>query len=157
MTVAIDEDVTAAYDRLRPYIALYVGGMGAQEMNFHADVFRRLGYEEAVDKIQDLFLNGHQDDAIAAVPDAMVDEICLAGPKDKIRDDLAAWRHPRSPRCSSEDHPTRCARWPSSCSADRRSLLQWGDASSRRHRHRAAEGSARRSLCSPWNAAMPCA
>ena len=92
VTVAIDDDIEAAYDKLRPYIALYVGGMGAQEMNFHADVFRRLGHEAAVDKIQGLFLSGHQDDAIAAVPNAMIDEICLAGSKDKIRHDLEAWR-----------------------------------------------------------------
>jgi len=90
--VAIDEDMDKAYDKLRPTIALYVGGMGAQEMNFHADVFRRLGYEEAVDKIQSLFLSGHQNDAIAAVPKAMIDEICLVGSPAKIRDDLAAWR-----------------------------------------------------------------
>ena len=90
--ISIDDDIEAAYDRLRPTIALYVGGMGAQEMNFHADVFRRLGYEEAVDKIQDLFLNGQQAEAIAAVPKAMIDEICLVGSRAKIKDDLAAWR-----------------------------------------------------------------
>jgi F420-dependent oxidoreductase-like protein len=95
VTVAIDDDVEAAYNKLRPSLALYVGGMGAQEMNFHADVFRRLGHEEAVDKIQDLFLNGHQAEAIAAVPRAMIDEICLVGPKEKVRDDLAAWRESR--------------------------------------------------------------
>jgi hypothetical protein len=61
-------------------------------MNFHADVSRRLGYEEAVDKIQNLFLNGKQEEAIAAVPKEMVDEICLVGPAAKIRDDLAAWK-----------------------------------------------------------------
>ncbi len=93
--VAIDEDMDRAYDKLRPTIALYVGGMGAQEMNFHADVFRRLGYEQAVDKIQSLFLSGHQNDAIAAVPKAMIDEICLVGSPAKIKDDLAAWRESR--------------------------------------------------------------
>ena len=95
VTVAIDDDLDAAYDRLRPYIALYVGGMGAQEMNFHADVFRRLGHEAAVDRIQELFLNGHQDEAIATVPREMVDEICLVGSTAKIRDDLEAWRDSR--------------------------------------------------------------
>ncbi len=92
VTVAFDEDIDAAYDKMRPNLALYVGGMGAQEMNFHADVFRRLGYEQAVDTIQELFLHGNQNEAIAAVPNAMIDEICLVGSKDKIRDDLAAWR-----------------------------------------------------------------
>ena len=91
-TTFIDDDIEAAYNRARPTIALYVGGMGAQEMNFHADVFRRLGYEKAVDEIQNLFLNGKQAEAIAAVPKEMVDEICLVGPAAKIRDDLAAWK-----------------------------------------------------------------
>ena len=95
VTVAINDNLDAAYDSLRPSVALYVGGMGAQEMNFHADVFRRLGHEQAVDRIQALFLNGKQAEAIAAVPRAMVDEICLVGPEDKIRDDLAAWRESR--------------------------------------------------------------
>lgn len=95
VTLAINDDLEAAYNSLRPNLALYVGGMGAQEMNFHADVFRRLGYEEAVGKIQSLFLSGHQNDAIAAVPNAMVDEICLVGSKAKIRDDLAAWKESR--------------------------------------------------------------
>jgi F420-dependent oxidoreductase-like protein len=95
VNVAIDDDLAAAYDRMRPILALYVGGMGAKEANFHADVFRRLGYAGAVDRIQDLYLDGHQSDAIAAVPDAMIDEICLVGPPAKVRDDLEAWRESR--------------------------------------------------------------
>ena len=94
-SISIDDDLTAAYDRLRPGVGLYVGGMGAKEMNFHADVFRRLGYEAEVDKIQQLFLDGHQADAIASVPDKMIDEIHLVGPKEKVRDELAAWRDSR--------------------------------------------------------------
>ena len=95
VNVAIDDDLARAYDRLRPVFALYVGGMGAREMNFHADVFRRLGYEAAVDEIQSRFLDGRQDDAIAAVPDAMIDEIALVGPPAKIKDDLGAWQESR--------------------------------------------------------------
>lgn len=95
VNVAIDDDLARAYDSLRPTLALYVGGMGAKEMNFHADVFRRLGHEGAVDRIQSLFLDGKQAEAIAAVPDAMIDEICLVGPKEKVRDDLAAWQESR--------------------------------------------------------------
>ena len=95
MNVAIDDDLERAYDRLRPVLALYVGGMGAKEMNFHADVFRRLGHGAAVERIQSLFLDGRQNDAIGAVPNAMIDEICLVGPEDKVRDDLAAWRESR--------------------------------------------------------------
>ena len=95
VNVSIDDDLDAAYDRLRPTLALYVGGMGAKEMNFHADVFRRLGHERAVNAIQSLFLDGKQDEAIAAVPNAMIDEVCLVGSKAKVRDDLAAWRESR--------------------------------------------------------------
>lgn len=95
VNVVVDDDLAAAYDAMRPILALYVGGMGAKEANFHADVFRRLGYDEAVDRIQDLYLSGQQADAVAAVPDAMVDEICLVGPPAKIRDDLEAWRESR--------------------------------------------------------------
>jgi F420-dependent oxidoreductase-like protein len=92
VNVSIDDDLEAAYDRVRPILALYVGGMGAKEMNFHADVFRRLGYEGAVDRIQSEFLAGRQPEAIAAVPDAMIDEICLVGPPARIRAGLEAWR-----------------------------------------------------------------
>lgn len=95
VNVAIDDDLERAYDRLRPILALYVGGMGAKEMNFHADVFRRLGHEQAVERIQSLFLDGQQDSAIAAVPDAMIDEICLVGSVAKVRDDLEAWKESR--------------------------------------------------------------
>ncbi len=61
-------------------------------MNFHFDVFCRMGYEGEAHKIQDLYLDGHQADAIAAVPTSMVEEICLIGPVAKIRDDLELWK-----------------------------------------------------------------
>ena len=92
VTVVIDDDVEKAADALRPMIALYVGGMGAREMNFHFDVFCRLGYEAEATKIQDLYLEGRKDEAMAAVPTAMVEEICLIGPREKIRDELDIWR-----------------------------------------------------------------
>jgi alkanesulfonate monooxygenase SsuD/methylene tetrahydromethanopterin reductase-like flavin-dependent oxidoreductase (luciferase family) len=72
------------------------GGMGAKEMNFHFDVFARMGYEEAATKIQDAYLDGRKDDAAAAVPTSLVEEIALVGPKEKIRDDLEAWRESRA-------------------------------------------------------------
>lgn len=92
VTVVVDDDVERAADALKPSIALYVGGMGAKEMNFHFDVFCRLGYEAAATKIQELYLDGHKDDAVAAVPREMVEEIALIGPRAKIRDDLEAWK-----------------------------------------------------------------
>lgn len=90
--VVVDEDVKRAADALRPAVALYVGGMGAPEMNFHFEVFVRMGYEAEANRIKQLFLEGRRDEAVAAVPDAMVEEIHLVGPKEKIRDDLEAWR-----------------------------------------------------------------
>ena len=76
----LDDDVEAAADGFRPYLALYIGGMGAREMNFHFDVFCRMGYEAEATKIQALYLDGHKDDAAAAVPTAMVEDIALVGP-----------------------------------------------------------------------------
>ena len=90
--VIVTDDVEGAADMLKPMIALYVGGMGAREMNFHFDVFCRLGYEAEAHKIQDLYLAGQKDEAVATVPRAMVEEICLIGPRAKIRDDLEAWK-----------------------------------------------------------------
>ena len=88
----LPDDVEVAADLYRPAIALYVGGMGAKEMNFHFDVFCRMGYEEQATKIQELYLAGHKDEAAAAVPTRMVEDIALVGPKEKIRDDLEEWR-----------------------------------------------------------------
>ena len=87
----IHEDLEFAADMYRPAIALYVGGMGAKEMNFHFDVFCRMGWEAEATKIQELYLAGHRDEAIAAVPTRMVEDIALVGPKEKIRDDLEEW------------------------------------------------------------------
>jgi hypothetical protein len=66
--------------------------MGAREMNFHKDVFARMGYEREADEIQRLFFEGERDKAIAAVPAEAVDDISLVGPVERIRDRLAAWR-----------------------------------------------------------------
>jgi F420-dependent oxidoreductase-like protein len=95
VTVVFDDDAERAADAMKPAIALYVGGMGAREMNFHFDVFCRLGYEAEATKIQQLYLDGHQTEAIAAVPRAMVEEIALIGPKEKVRDDLEVWEASR--------------------------------------------------------------
>jgi F420-dependent oxidoreductase-like protein len=92
VSVVIDDDVERAADRLRPNFALYFGGMGARKANFHADVARRMGYEAEVDRIQELYLDGKKDEAAAAVPTKLVEEIALIGPLDKIRHDLDAWR-----------------------------------------------------------------
>jgi F420-dependent oxidoreductase-like protein len=90
--VAIDDDLERAADQIRPWIALYVGGMGAKDVNFHADVVARLGYEKECAQIQELFLGGHKTDAVAAVTTGMVEDLALVGSRDKIKDELARWR-----------------------------------------------------------------
>jgi F420-dependent oxidoreductase-like protein len=90
--VIINDDAEAAADLVRPSLALYIGGMGAKTMNFHADVFARMGYEAEVAKIQELYLDGRKPEAIAAVPTALVEDVALVGPAAKIADELTAWR-----------------------------------------------------------------
>jgi alkanesulfonate monooxygenase SsuD/methylene tetrahydromethanopterin reductase-like flavin-dependent oxidoreductase (luciferase family) len=90
-TILID-DVEAGRDFLKPYYALYVGGMGARGKNFYNDLMRRYGYETEAKTIQDLYLNGNKRDAAAAVPDAFVDEVALVGPKERLVERLEAWR-----------------------------------------------------------------
>jgi F420-dependent oxidoreductase-like protein len=90
--VLVSDDVGAARDALKPYYALYVGGMGARGKNFYNELCRRYGHEAAAEEIQDLYLEGRKRDAAAAVPDAFVDELALVGPKERIADRLAAWR-----------------------------------------------------------------
>jgi F420-dependent oxidoreductase-like protein len=90
--VILHDDVEQAADMLRPMYALYFGGMGARKANFHHDVAVRLGYEAEAKRIQDLYLEGRKDEAAAAVPTALVEELALIGSEDKVRDDLEAWR-----------------------------------------------------------------
>jgi F420-dependent oxidoreductase-like protein len=90
--VIIHDDVEQAADFLRPMYALYFGGMGARQANFHHDVAVRLGYEAEAKRVQDLYLEGKKQEAAAAVPTALVEDLTLIGPEDKIRDDLEAWR-----------------------------------------------------------------
>lgn len=90
-SVVITDDVDAALDAMRPTLGFYIGGMGARDMNFHKQVFARMGYEAEADKIQDLFFAGHREEAIAAVPRQMAADISLVGSPAKIRDELAMW------------------------------------------------------------------
>jgi len=89
--VFIDDDIDAAADRARPFIALYIGGMGARGKNFHFDVVARMGYEAEATKIQDLYLAGNKGEAMAAVPTELVDAITMIGPAAKIRDEKERW------------------------------------------------------------------
>lgn len=90
--IALGDDVAACRDKVKPFIALYVGGMGAREKNFYFNLVCRYGYEEAAHKIQDLFLSGRRAEAIAAVPDELVDEIALCGPRERIAERVKAWQ-----------------------------------------------------------------
>lgn len=90
--IVIHPDVEAAADFIRPMLALYIGGMGAREMNFHLNVFARMGYEGECRKIQDLYLDGKKKEAIAAVPTRMVEDTALVGPPGKIKDELQEWK-----------------------------------------------------------------
>src|SRR5207245_9143353 len=89
--VSMGEDVEKCRDALRPGLALYIGGMGARSRNFYNDLAKRIGYEAAAAEIQDLFLDGKRNEAAAAVPDALIDQISLIGPPEMIRDRLQAW------------------------------------------------------------------
>ena len=90
--VLATDDVESGRDALKQYYALYIGGMGARGKNFYNDLAVRYGYEEAARTVQDLFLDGKQRDAAAAVPDAFVDDVALVGPKERIAERLDAWR-----------------------------------------------------------------
>jgi F420-dependent oxidoreductase-like protein len=90
--VIVGDDVQACLGFVKPMLALYVGGMGARGKNFYNDLACRYGFEAEAKKIQDLYLDGKKDEATAAVPDRLADEISLVGPKERIRDRLAAWR-----------------------------------------------------------------
>ena len=92
VTVILHDDVKQALSMAKPYIAFYIGGMGAKEKNFHLDLIGRFGFAEEARRVQELFLSGKRAEAIAAVPEQLVDEITLAGPKERIRDRLGAWK-----------------------------------------------------------------
>ena len=90
--VRMGPDAAACRDALRPDLSLYIGGMGARTKNFYNDVAIKLGYADAARQVQDLYLDGKKNEAAAALPDALIDEISLVGPADRIKDRLAAWQ-----------------------------------------------------------------
>ena len=92
VTVILGDDAKACLNFIKPVLALYIGGMGARGKNFYNDLARRYGYEAEAKKIQDLYLDAKKNEAIAAVPDELADEISLCGPKERIRDRLAEWK-----------------------------------------------------------------
>jgi F420-dependent oxidoreductase-like protein len=89
--VVVTDDRDGALDAMKPGLGFYVGGMGSKDANFHKDVFARMGYEREAEEIQQLFLEGERDKAIAAVPRQAVADINLVGTVERIRDELALW------------------------------------------------------------------
>ncbi len=90
--VILGDDVPALLQFVKPMLALYIGGMGARGKNFYNDLACRYGFEAEAKQIQDLYLDGKKEEAAAAVPDTLADEVSLVGPPERIRDRLAAWR-----------------------------------------------------------------
>ena len=92
VTVAMNDDLDAAFDALRPWLALYIGGMGAKNKNFYHEYATRLGYGDAADQIQDLDLSGKKSEAEALVPNELLDEVSLVGPRERIIERLGPWK-----------------------------------------------------------------
>ncbi|MEV1176153.1 LLM class F420-dependent oxidoreductase [Nonomuraea sp. NPDC049784] len=90
--VVISDDVRAALDGVKMMLTLYIGGMGAKHRNFHADIIGRMGYAEAAEHIQSLYLSGRKDEAFRAIPDELADGISLVGPPGRIKERLELWR-----------------------------------------------------------------
>jgi F420-dependent oxidoreductase-like protein len=90
-TVNVTDDVAGALAPVKGMLGFYIGGMGAKGQNYHTKLLARMGFEEEAYRIQDLFMSGRRDEAIAAVPDDFADEISLVGPVSRIRERLAAW------------------------------------------------------------------
>lgn len=90
--VFITDDLEAARDAMRPFIALYVGGMGSKKQNFYNNLVKRYGFEREAATIQELYLEGKRDEAMAAIPAEMIDKVSLCGPRDRVRERLAVYR-----------------------------------------------------------------
>jgi F420-dependent oxidoreductase-like protein len=106
--VVVTDDVQAGRDSIKPMLALYVGGMGSRGKNFYNALVRRYGYEADAERIQELYLAGNKLEAIAAVPDALVDDVALVGPPERIAERLEAWRESGATTllCSTHDPKT---------------------------------------------------
>ena len=92
VTVAMNDDLDDAYDALRPWLALYIGGMGAKNKNFYHEYATRLGYGDAANQIQELYLSGKKPEAEALVPNELLDEVSLIGPRERIIERLGPWK-----------------------------------------------------------------
>jgi F420-dependent oxidoreductase-like protein len=92
VNVFVTDDLAAARDAMRPFLALYVGGMGSREKNFYNQLVQRYGFSDAAREVQDLYLEGKRDEAMAALPDELIDLVSLCGPPDRVRERLEVFR-----------------------------------------------------------------
>ncbi len=91
VSVVINDNMDICYNMLRPFLALYIGGMGAKGRNFYNDLAGRYGYEAAAAEIQDLYLAGKQGEAMIKVPAGLIDEVALVGPRERVKERLSLW------------------------------------------------------------------
>jgi F420-dependent oxidoreductase-like protein len=92
VNVMVTDDIEAARDAMRHYVALYVGGMGSRDKNFYNSLVQRYGFEDAAREVQDLYLEGKRDEAAAALPGQLIDTVTLVGPPDRVRERLGVFR-----------------------------------------------------------------
>ncbi|KRD13803.1 LLM class F420-dependent oxidoreductase [Mycobacterium sp. Root265] len=89
--VVVTDDRPAIMELMKPHLALYMGGMGAEDTNFHADVYRRMGYSEVVDDVTKLFRTDRKDEAAKVIPDELVDDSAIVGNLDYVKEQIVAW------------------------------------------------------------------
>jgi len=92
VNVLVTDDLASGRDAMRPYLALYIGGMGSREQNFYNRLAVRYGFADAARRVQDLYLEGKREEAGAALPDELIDLVTLCGPRDHVRERLAVYR-----------------------------------------------------------------
>jgi F420-dependent oxidoreductase-like protein len=89
--VVVTDDRPAVFEMIKPLLALYMGGMGAEDTNFHADVYRRMGYSGVVDEVTELFRSGRKDDAADVIPDELVDDAAIVGDVSYVKQQVKLW------------------------------------------------------------------
>ncbi len=89
--VYVGDDLTEARNLMRPFLGLYIGGMGSRDKNFYNQMVRRYGFDDAAQEIQDLYLEGKKDEAMAAIPDDLIDTVSVCGPRDLVKERLRAY------------------------------------------------------------------
>ena len=89
--IVLTDDPAAAYAAIKPFLALYMGGMGSEDTNFHAEVYRRMGYSDVVDEVTALFRSDRKDEAARIIPDAVVDDSAIVGDESHVREQIKVW------------------------------------------------------------------